>query len=369
MSISTVRFADVAGTLETDINSLRWFIELWFNPEDIVVIQKLSDNRDRQFLALPARDLYENAELILAQHSVSGVRNDFYYGVNPVQHEISSWSKTRRQAGLGNIKGFFVDLDVKPGAFDSKADILEYLKTVAIRPTTVVESGSGGIHATWKASGQIEPEDLKAWWAYLQSLAPDGVNIDRLVNVDRIFRLPGSVRWSKTGASTSTVKLIDGCNESHSVEEFRKLSKTAYNGYRKHLKIIKAQKTVMLDRQFNSASQDRPGYVKAICESRADELDWAEILEPAGWTFQRENSDGSRQWIRPGSSQKSAVTDYTHSDGSVSGVMSLLSSSPDSGLLDLKEVGIPLTKFHVLLRLRFADDLDALITNFTNKEN
>jgi len=354
MSISTIRFGDVAGTLEADTNSLRW------------LIQRLAEGRDRQFLALPAQDLYANADFLLSQHTVDGQRNDFYYGVNPVKHEIYSWSKTRRQAGLGDIKGFFADLDVKPGAFESKEAILNFLKLVPIRPTTITESGSGGIHATWKASGQIQPEDLKAWWAYLQSLAPEGVNIDRLVNVDRILRLPGSVRWSKTGAFTSTVKLIDGCREVHDVAEFKNLSKEAYAGYRTSQKIVRAQKTVMLDRKFNSISQARPGYVKAICESKSDELDWAEILEPAGWTFQRENSDGSRHWIRPGSSQKSAVTDYTHSDGTVSGVMSLLSSSPDSGLLDLKEAGIPLTKFHVLLRLQFEDDLDALIKHFYN---
>lgn len=363
-----VTFGDLVGRLDTDANSLRWFIELWFEEDDIVTIQKLPHDGKRQFLALPAKHLHANAEMILNQKAVEGTKNEFYYGINPVAREIHNWSDTRRQAGFGYIKGFYADLDVKNGAFESREQILSYIEGLEIQPTTVVESGSGGMHLTWKITGQIEPEDLKGWWAYLQSKAPEGVGIDRLVNVDRIFRLPGSLRWSKNGSLNTKLQLINGSRKTHTIEDARNLTKEPLEQHRNRQKMFKAQKTVMLDRKFNSVNTGKPGLIKSLCEMKADEMDWSEILEPEGWSLLRESSDGSRQWIRPGSSQKSAVTDYTHSDGTVSGVMSLLSSSPDSGLLDLKEVGIPLTKFHILLRLRFEDDLDALINHFINKE-
>lgn len=366
--MTSIRFSDMAGELKTDPDSLRWFIELWFDAEDIVVIQKLTDKTKREFLALPAKDLLENAENILNRYSSDTHKLEYYYGVNPVQRIIGEWEPTRRQAGLGQIKGFFADLDVKSGAFESEGQILKYLEKLAIKPTTVVQSGSGGIHASWKVSGQIEPEDLKAWWVYLQHMAPEGVNIDRLVNVDRIFRLPGSVRWSKTGGHSSTVKLIDGCREESTIEQVRDLTGELFQDHRRKQKILKSQKTLMIDRAFKKADNNS-GLVKLLCERRTNEMDWSEILEPHGWELYRTNHDGTRQWQRPGGKGKSATTDYTHHDGTISEVMSLLSGSPDTNLIDLKEVGIPLTKFQVLLRLQYTDDLNQLITDFRNKEN
>jgi hypothetical protein len=86
-------------------------------------------------------------------------------------------------------------------------------------------------------------------------------------------------------------------------------------------------------------------------------MSWAEILEPYGWTWQRELRDGSNEWARPGRDERSAVVDYEDSP-----VMSLLSMADETGLADLKDAGIPLTKYRVLWRLKFNDqDDDSMI--------
>lgn len=367
---TSVNFDDVAGILKTDEDSLRWFIELWFDPEDKVVLQRTSDTGDRGFLALPAKDLYENAGTVLNQFQMDGKRFEFHYGVNPVQFDIHSWSNTRKQSGLARVNGFYADFDVKPRAFPSEQAILDFIETLGIKPTSVVQSGSGGIHASWRVDGDLTQADLKGWWAYMQSKAPEGVQIDRLIDIFRILRLPGSVRWSKSGGAVSQVKLIGGSSVRTPLDQYRELIKEPLAAKIKAERKTRAEYTIKLDRKFNSTHtapttlEQASGFVKGICEARINELDWMEILQPAGWTFLKEANDGSRQWIRPGSKQKSATTDFTHPDGSVSDVMSLLSSSPDSDLLDLRDAGVPLTKLVVHLRLNFSNNLEQLIATY-----
>lgn len=363
--ITSINFEDVAGSLKTDEDSLRWFIELWFDPEDKVVLQRTSDEGDRNFLALPAKDLYENVGSVLGQYFWDNKRNEFHYGVNPVQNDINFWNNTRKQAGLARINGFYADFDVKPRAFQSEQAILDFIETLGIKPTTIVRSGSGGIHASWRVDGDLTQDDLKGWWAYMQSKAPEGVQIDRLIDIFRILRLPGSVRWLKSGGTTQ-VKLIGGTSDRTPLEQYRELIREPLQNKIKAERKTRSEYTVKLDRKFNNTSLDKAsGIVKGICEQRINELNWTEILQPAGWKFLRDANDGSRQWVRPGSTQKSAVTDWTDpGTGQTSGVMSLLSSSPDSDLLDLRDAGVPLTKLVVHLRLNFNNDLEQLINTY-----
>lgn len=365
-----IRFGDVAGSIDPDSQSLRKFIDAWFLPEDLIILDKTPQDGPKSFITIPAMELHTNAETALELKSHGGVKNSLYFCLNPAKQEIADWSTTRKEAGISELRGFFADLDVKEGGFTSQEEILFYLKTLAIQPTNIVESGSGGIHATWRASGTVSQEDYRAWWCYLQSKAPHGVQIDRLINMDRIFRLPGSVRWPKAGEKHTVLQLIGGTGEATDVEKFRELSQDPYKSKVKQERKTYTEYTVFLDRKFNKFNtKAAQGLVKDICEKRIDELDWADILTPAGWTSNRTNHDGTRQWIRPGSNQKSAVTDWVKPEtGQPSNVMSLLSSSPDSKLLDLKEAGVALTKMVVLLRLKYQDNLDALLQDFYYKE-
>ncbi len=87
-------------------------------------------------------------------------------------------------------------------------------------------------------------------------------------------------------------------------------------------------------------------------------LRWDDILVPHGWRFINEGTEGRRLWSRPGGDyRKSAVTDWEGSEGNV---MSLMSTSRETGLLDLLEAHIPLTKERVLLRLSFNDQYELM---------
>ena len=69
-------------------------------------------------------------------------------------------------------------------------------------------------------------------------------------------------------------------------------------------------------------------------------------------------------FARPGKGDRSAVVDYTDENGVVSPVMSLLSKSEMTGLLDLYEAAIPLTKYQVLLRTRYQDNEANLLKEY-----
>ena len=95
-----------------------------------------------------------------------------------------------------------------------------------------------------------------------------------------------------------------------------------------------------------------------IDELAEEYLDWAEILEGYGWTYFREGGDGSEEWTRPGGVGKSATVNWPESPESP---MSLFSDDPSTGLADLKEAEIHLTKWRVFLRLVHGDDVWAAL--------
>lgn len=366
----TVRFGDFAGSATPLHNDLQQFLKVWFDPEEIIIIQVTPENNKPTFISTTREELLEDTESFLELKSDDGIKQTLYFQVNPAEKHLENYgSRTRKEAGVKEIRGFYADLDLKTGSFSSTEDIMNYLRSLEVKPTVAIESGSGGIHAYWRASGEVQREDLRAWWTYLQSMAPEGVNIDRLIDAERVLRVPGSIRWGKDGNKTNPLKLIGGTGEATPVERFRELTKASYEAHRTHLLEVRKRDNTL---QSEMDGVSIPGFnnflLKALIESKVNKLTWDEVLIPNGWTYLRTDYGGSRQWVRPGSSQKSATTDYTHADGTVSDVMSLLSSSPDSGLLDLKDAGIPLTKYRVLLRLTYKDDVTQLIQEITRMD-
>jgi putative DNA primase/helicase len=83
----------------------------------------------------------------------------------------------------------------------------------------------------------------------------------------------------------------------------------------------------------------------------ASETDWAEILEPAGWTLMQRMNDGERLWVRPGKNRRdghSASTDYQGKPG-------LYVWSTSTGL----DTEIPLTKLFIHAHYSFNGDMSA----------
>jgi hypothetical protein len=89
----------------------------------------------------------------------------------------------------------------------------------------------------------------------------------------------------------------------------------------------------------------------------AQAVTWDWILKNAGWSFVRIDAEGRVEWTRPigvgedpsNVNPKSATTDWPANPH----IMSLLSDSPVTGLADLKEANVPLTKWRVFVQVYF----------------
>jgi hypothetical protein len=83
---------------------------------------------------------------------------------------------------------------------------------------------------------------------------------------------------------------------------------------------------------------------------------WDSILIRHRWTYVGSDHEGRRHWARPGQRGKSAHTDYPPSPH----VMKLFSNSPETGLAELADAGVALTKFRVCAQLDYGGDTEAL---------
>lgn len=97
----------------------------------------------------------------------------------------------------------FVDLDVKIGAFPSLAAVMDFLDRLPLKPTAVINSGTGA-HAWWIFKEPFElltPENLagfdslsRGWLEFLRRSTGPSITIDSTVDAARVLRLPGTVR-------------------------------------------------------------------------------------------------------------------------------------------------------------------------------
>lgn len=371
-------FKDHFGTSQIEPEQTINFVKSWFHPDDevlIVLIPTSSDKRGIISLTLTARQLAEaNVPAIESlAHYDSGLYN-IYFGVSPLieNHKVTAKSRGGK-ADVKAVYGVWADLDVKPGAFGSRDEIYHYLDSLNLQPSLVVENGgTGGVHAYWKLD-KPEPATTNLpshWWAYLVEKAY-GRDIDHLADSSRVMRLPGAVYYPKNASGLSgTVKVVANTGAIYSRSQIEELSAGAYQ----RVQARKAEIRARNNERMNVLPEAAMGVLKQsgnqtwttriarlALEDKINAMDWADILEPAGWTYLREEDQGKRQWARPGSTSKSGNTDWQGS-----GVLSLHSWSEDTGLADLKLAGIPLTKEIVLLRLRYNDDVTAMVTDLLN---
>ena len=371
-------FKDYFGTSQIDPEQTEAFIKAWFHPEDDVLITLLpaiEGSGNAMSITLKARDLaqatVENIE------SLGKYKNNLYgiyFGVSPLRedHQVKLYSRGGKK-DVREIYGAWVDLDVKPGAFESREAIYTFLDTLALEPSIVVNNGgTGGIHAYWRLNwGESAPEDLPLqWWSYLNHMA-GGREIDRLNDSSRLMRLPGAVYYPKPGGLSGTVQVARLSGKTYKVGEIEAVSHVHYQDYlAKRSQIRQRSERTQSDLSVQMLSFLRESgdltcnqrLARAILEQKIEEMSWDDILIPAGWTFLNETHDGERHWARPGTNRKSAHTDWNGSN-----VMSLHSWSEETRLADLREAGIALTKPVVLLRLRYNDDVAAMIDDLKEK--
>lgn len=381
-----MKFNDFVGTVEFDVSHLHTFVRNWFSPDDLVVLTGISvDTPNKRVLSqtIPARELVEiTAEELEAICHESGTRYNTYLSCFPVKEDNSVSDNVYARGNKDDIReifGVYADLDVKEGCFESKEEIRDYLYSLEAPPTMIVDNGKyGGVHAYWRLHRGLSTteDELLMWWCYLNSKTDK--NIDRLQDSTRMLRLPSGIYW-KTGGS-DTVRLAVNTGRTYSVEDLRALSEGPYEERKRQInETINREHAsrqeigpmaVEIFSKYNDTGYNKWSTRLAISKLEQiinDSLTWDEILAPHGWTHLRELRDGAHEWARPGQFRRSAVTDFSYDGAKSSNVMSLLSQSPDTGLLDLLDARIPLTKYRVYLRLSYRDDEVAMLNGMRSR--
>lgn len=381
-----MRFDDVAGSAETDSSHLRVFLYHWYRPEDILALVGIPMNGSRQVVSFAetAQNLsaYSGDDIYnMSFMAEEGKRMNMYMSINPLieDHAVTLNSRGSKK-DVARIYGTFIDFDVnKPGAFENKDQILKFLDSLQMPPTIVVDNGvNGGMHAYWRLNDEdVDKADepiMVRWWAYMSSLTDK--KIDKLIDKTRISRMPSGVYWPKDDdQKIDTVKVVRWKGPRYSLDDLMTATQKPYEEHQTNLALLRHQKTRIEPGKWEDhvrttiTGESRWGLNNNqinIVLTRLDQFieenfTWYDILEPAGWTFLKENSDGTLSWARPGRNERSATTGYEHPDGRISGVISLQSTAEETNLADLKEANVPLSKKQVMLRLLFEDDVVAMI--------
>lgn len=383
-----MRLADKRGEIVISADLAKQYIQAWFKPTDLITIvgrrSVPTGNFDTITQTIVAKEFLDHLDNDALQDIVfdpDGSSWNIYAGICPVKEELSIYRRGTKD-NISYVPGLWADIDIKPDSFNTEQDILDWLHSLALQPTMICGSGSGGIHAYWRANWSEEFDEnlVERWWSYLDEMAGENRNIDKLIDSTRMLRLPGTVHFPKLTSSSSDasrklgmVKIIEITNLTYSAEDVTEISEGAYlrRGERRRKLVGEdAQRRIDGDALAkNLLANEGSGrfrllrsiaYIEDIVN---DTYSWDEILAPMGWTWMKELRDGSNEWARPGRSERSAVVDFEGSN-----VMSLLSTSLETGLSDLKDAGIHLSKYRVLLRLHFNDDPDTLIATVIKRQ-
>lgn len=375
-------FNDIAGTLTVQPLEAAQLIKRWFDPTDIVVLSGKRVDRIKganvMSQCLPAWELIADLESdgaadILYSLATEPVPLDLYVNVGTPRQELGGIYKRAKEEDLARVIGIVGDFDVKVGSFDSTQSILDFLSKLPLPPTMVVESGSGGVHAWWKIRhNQPVPTILgkevgERWWAYLNKVSTEDyrAQIDKISDTARMLRLPGTIHWPRPGSNgvPSSVKLVMCDGPEYTIKQILDASGKAWEErLASRARTREADRKLHLDAQEYASMVSGGRWEQMIAVSSVEQwftenVAWESILAPAGWTFTRQGAEGRQEWARPGRDDKSAVVGWDESPD----VMSLLSTSHDTGLLDLLDAGVPLTKWRVSMRLNFHDDYQSLV--------
>jgi len=381
---AAVSFEDVAPRVQAD--EAKAFFNTWFEGRDgVAVLTRMepevkgaSTKRWPNSRAVPADQVSEMisddllAEIVLDE---SGNWNSYFSCSTHVTDPTHGGKRRGGKNTVSAVHGLWLDLDVKDGAFESASDCDSLIRGMGLRPTAVVDSGSGGQHAYWKLDRPL-PKDkgeklCTAWVARAREIS--GIHIDRLVTCDRVMRIPGTIRWPKTLGETPRLVHLRH-NESgikHSVEAVWGLAGHAWDRQAESLKADrewgdeqKALGARELSRLLEAGGWAGLVGISGFEDSFNENMSWREILEPHGWTQLGEDSDGRQRWARPGRDSKSAHAGYPESPH----VMNLFSDDPGTGLNDLLVAGTDLTKLRVHAKLAYGGDLARLIRDYFESE-
>jgi len=380
-----VDFNSIAGDVTVDMSHLQAFVKAWYKPEDLIAISGIRPSKNRQgVLSMPmsVKDLmaFTEDDIWGLAKRANGDIYGAYMTLYPIKDpKLVAGGKRGDKTNVGDIYGVFIDFDVKPGSFESREDVIKFLTESEVpKPTILVDNGgSGGMHGYWRVSwDETGYEELLArWWAFVSSKSP--VKIDRLIDSTRLSRLPSSVYWPKDGSGgiPGTVSVVWADGPQYSVQKLEELTKEAWEDRKIRVsRTIDEDSKMRLDASLLAAELGIGGpgsewslyaAIAMVQENFNQLYTWENILQPMGWTYLKEDSQGREEYARPGRFEKSATVNWKESPD----MMSLLSESPETGLADLKEAGIALTKYRVALRLLWNDDPQAMTRDIARQMN
>jgi hypothetical protein len=386
MTQGGIAFGDLTSNLQVEPLQAAEQIETLFKPHDTISLsgKRVSQGPNRvitQFMK--AKDFVESmrsedGEKILRDLCFSPEPMDLYFGLGAVNMAKYRGPMHRvREQDILETRVLYADLDVKPGSFTSREHAYTWLSEVCnknhVPPAYVADSGSGGLHVYWKLEKEFgQPIDAVAgkgfsvmWWSWLQEQAGD-IHIDKLVDMARMSRVSGTIHWPKeSGDGVGLVRglfaLPNNVVKSTYVLSLCKDSFERLKKRRETIKEIESRPLVLpknispdIDLQLNEGSLASL-YMQASIEPYVNaHVSWSDILTRAGWTYLRTDGEGREEWARPGRTTKSAVVNWPESPN----IMSLMSTSHETGLSDLLDAEIPLTKWRVLVRLLFKDNFE-----------
>ena len=356
------------------------FLKTWFEPGDLVNItairaEKSGTGKDlnsqteevEELIAVISSD--PDALRNVVRTPGDGIEWNVYVGVCTSKTRPRSMFRRGGKENIAIIPGYWADIDCKAGGFEDTDSALEWVNSLPVKPSMIVSSGTG-LHVYWKFERSTiynDPVGPEAWGAYLQSQVPEGVFLDKVYDETRMFKLPGGVRFAKSAEErNSSVVILTNSGLTYDQRSLRNFAEPFHQQEEAKTRTLKKREQSLRfkveDHYFGEKEHFFADIFKHVMmEEKVNETyTWDEILSPVGWSVTKEYRDGSRQWMRAGegASERSAVTDFEDSP-----VMSLLSDSEETNLVDLKQAGIPLTKYRVLLRLQYDDDVSKMLSD------
>ena len=364
---------NILNNIQSNPTETHRFLSWWFGDDTVdmdslVSIMRIHPteprNRSYVFSIKEVLDAVETSGLDSLIYDQSGSYYDLYFSVGTLKTRPEK-NKRGSLKHVGTVSGVWIDLDVKEGAFPDNQSVRDFLNSLEVVPSAVVYTGSGGAHAYWKFKKPQTAEVVKnvalSWWAYQTSLS--AYPIDKLCDPTRILRLPGSIRWPKNTEQTPATVDVIYTGLTYSVDDLLSVSSEAFESYTARIQNNKKRIETGIFNGMKALESFNPSHgdnfwsnlitISHIEDWFNDTYDWYGILNAKGWTYLGVDDMDRNMWSRPdGGMRKSATTDWPESPH----VMSLFSTAPETGLSDLLESGIPLTKYRVYVELFCGSD-------------
>src|SRR4030095_1910542 len=297
-----MKLSDLTGEVRISSYHANTFISTWFAPEDkICVVGRKSEktgNLDTLSQSMTASEFCEMDDETLESmiFDEDGNKWNLYFGACPIKEDVSL-KRRGTEDNVDYVPGVWADIDTKPNGFEDQEQIFKFLYGLELQPTLVVGSGSGGVHAYWKLSpGERGNKELvERWWSYLDEAAGDR-KIDKLVDLTRILRIPGTVYFPKeqSGSKVGAVEILYKIDNTYTIGEIFAVSEDAFKTkHEKRKKLIDSDSNRRMDMEYFAREllpNNRWTMWKAISELDTyvnERISWAEILEPCGWTWMR----------------------------------------------------------------------------------